>query len=232
VVVSIGTSGTVFASPHARRRRVGRVAGFADATGRFLPLVCTLNAARVLDAAARCSALTLDALAELALSAPAGRDGLVAGPVPGGERTPNRPNATGALHACDWRRRPRRTWPGPRSKACSAHSPMASTPDGDRRDGCADRAQSAAAHGRRRSGRSPRDLRSPGAGAGTGGVRPPTARPRQAAWVALGSADPPDWTVDGHATFEADPTPAVREAYARARELVSERAGAGLVTGA
>ena len=35
-----------------RRRRTtsaGAVAGFADATGRFLPLVCTLNAAQVLD---------------------------------------------------------------------------------------------------------------------------------------------------------------------------------------
>ena len=30
----------------------GYVAGFADATGRYLPLVCTLNAARVLDATA------------------------------------------------------------------------------------------------------------------------------------------------------------------------------------
>ncbi len=36
-----------------RTTRAGTVAGFADATGRFLPLVCTLNAARVLDATAR-----------------------------------------------------------------------------------------------------------------------------------------------------------------------------------
>ncbi len=47
VVVSLGTSGTAFAiadSPTADPS--GQVAGFADATGRFLPLVCTLNAAR------------------------------------------------------------------------------------------------------------------------------------------------------------------------------------------
>ena len=53
VVVSIGTSGTVFAvSGTPTADATGIVAGFADATGRFLPLVCTLNAARVLDAAA------------------------------------------------------------------------------------------------------------------------------------------------------------------------------------
>ena len=54
VVVSLGTSGTVFAvSERPSADPAGEVAGFADATGRFLPLVCTLNAARVLDAAAR-----------------------------------------------------------------------------------------------------------------------------------------------------------------------------------
>ena len=47
VVISIGTSGTVFAvAQHPTADPSGFVAGFADATGRFLPLVCTLNAAR------------------------------------------------------------------------------------------------------------------------------------------------------------------------------------------
>ena len=53
-VISAGTSGTAFAvceSPTADPS--GEVAGFADATGRFLPLVCTLNAAKVVDAVAR-----------------------------------------------------------------------------------------------------------------------------------------------------------------------------------
>ena len=49
------------------------VAGFADATGRFLPLVATLNAARVLDAASELLAVDHDGLAELALAAPAWR---------------------------------------------------------------------------------------------------------------------------------------------------------------
>ena len=50
VIVSVGTSGTVFASSDVLMPdSSGTVAGFADATGRYLPLVCTLNAARVLD---------------------------------------------------------------------------------------------------------------------------------------------------------------------------------------
>ena len=52
--ISIGTSGTVL--PPATgpcRDPTGAVAGFADATGRFLPLVCTLNAALVTEAIGR-----------------------------------------------------------------------------------------------------------------------------------------------------------------------------------
>nr|MBP7897985.1 xylulose kinase [Candidatus Planktophila sp.] len=52
VVISLGTSGTAFAvSTTSTHDSSGAVAGFADASGRFLPLVCTLNAARIFDAA-------------------------------------------------------------------------------------------------------------------------------------------------------------------------------------
>ena len=99
VVVSIGTSGTVFACSDAPTADpTGAVAGFADATGRHLPLVCTLNAARVLDAAAALLGVSLGELSRLALSAPAGADGLTLIPYLEGERTPNRPDATGTLH--------------------------------------------------------------------------------------------------------------------------------------
>jgi len=97
-VVSLGTSGTAFVRSNVSARDVsGAVAGFADATGAFLPLVCTLNAARVLDAA--CAVLRVDhqTLSELALSAPAGADGLVVVPYLAGERTPNLPLATGSV---------------------------------------------------------------------------------------------------------------------------------------
>jgi xylulokinase len=99
VVVSLGTSGTAYArSAVPSADPSGLVAGFAAATGDHLPLVCTLNAARVLDAAARLLGVDHAALDRLALRAPAGADGLVVVPYLEGERTPNLPDATGAVH--------------------------------------------------------------------------------------------------------------------------------------
>lgn len=98
VVVSIGTSGTVFAVSEQRTiDPTGTVAGFADCTGRFLPLVATLNAARVLDAIARLLGVDHDELSRLALAAPAGASGLTLIPYFEGERTPNLPDATASL---------------------------------------------------------------------------------------------------------------------------------------
>jgi xylulokinase len=99
VVVSIGTSGVVSTvADQPVHDSAGFVAGFADATGRYLPLVCTLNAARVLDAAAALLRVDHDELSRLALSATPGSDGVVLVPYLDGERTPNRPNASGAVH--------------------------------------------------------------------------------------------------------------------------------------
>ena len=98
VVVSLGTSGTVFAvagKPTADPS--GIVAGFADATGRFLPLVCTLNAARVIGAALRMAGADLPDLDRLALSVD-DTSGLTLLPFLDGERTPPLPEATGLLH--------------------------------------------------------------------------------------------------------------------------------------
>jgi xylulokinase len=98
VAVSLGTSGTVFAATDVAVGDVtGTVAGFADATGGFLPLVCTLNAARVLDAIAGLLGVNHDELAELALAAEPGAGGAVLVPYFEGERTPNLPDATATL---------------------------------------------------------------------------------------------------------------------------------------
>ncbi len=98
VVISLGTSGTAFAvSDTPTHDSTGAVAGFADATGRFLPLVCTLNAARILDAATRILGKTHDEVGALALSSVAGAHGLTLLPYFEGERTPNRPDATGVF---------------------------------------------------------------------------------------------------------------------------------------
>jgi xylulokinase len=98
VVVSLGTSGTAF-GVHGQPTAdpTGTVAGFADATGRYLPLVCTLNAARVLTATATLLGTDLAGLDRLALAGPLGADGLVLLPYLEGERTPNLPDASGTL---------------------------------------------------------------------------------------------------------------------------------------
>jgi xylulokinase len=97
-VVSLGTSGVVSAvgeaAPHDPE---GIVAGFADATGRQLPLVCTLNGAPVLAAVTTMLGVDFDELDRLALSAPAGAEGLTLVPYFEGERSPNLPDAAGAL---------------------------------------------------------------------------------------------------------------------------------------
>ena len=98
VVISLGTSGTAFAvSDTPTHDSSGAVAGFADATGRFLPLVCTLNAARILDAATRILGVSHNDVGELALTSIPGAHGLTLLPYFEGERTPNRPNATGTF---------------------------------------------------------------------------------------------------------------------------------------
>ena len=75
----------------------GAVAGFADAAGRHLPLVCTLNATKVTDAVAGLLGVDHAGLDELALAAPPGAGGLTLLPYLDGERTPDRPAATGVL---------------------------------------------------------------------------------------------------------------------------------------
>ncbi|MDR1710800.1 MAG: xylulokinase [Propionibacteriaceae bacterium] len=98
VAVSLGTSGTVFAATGSRTRELtGTVCGFADATGGFLPLVCTYNAARILDAMARVLGVDHDELGMLALAARPGAGGVVLVPYFEGERTPNLPDATATL---------------------------------------------------------------------------------------------------------------------------------------
>jgi xylulokinase len=98
VVISLGTSGTAFAvSTTPTHDSSGAVAGFADATGRFLPLVCTLNAARIFDAATSILGKSHDEVGALALSSAPGAHGLSLLPYFEGERTPNRPDATGVF---------------------------------------------------------------------------------------------------------------------------------------
>jgi xylulokinase len=98
LALSFGTSGTAFtvtSDPSADP--TGVVAGFADATGRHLPLVCTMNATKVTDAVMRLLGVDVARFDQLVLEASPGAGGLVLVPYLDGERTPNRPDATGVL---------------------------------------------------------------------------------------------------------------------------------------
>jgi xylulokinase len=224
VVCSVGTSGVVsIVSEVPAADPTGAVAGFADATGRYLPLVATLNAARVLDATARLLGVDLDGLSRLALSAPPGAGGLVLVPYLEGERTPDRPTSTGAVHGLTL------------ATATPAHLARAAVEG--LLCGLADGLDAV-----RATGAEVRRVLLVGGGARSAAVRaiapavlgvpvlvPPPGEyvadgaARQAAWVLSGDAEPPAWPRPGTERHEADPTPAVRERYAEVRDLTADR---------
>jgi xylulokinase len=92
VSVSLGTSGVAAAiSEQPVYDLSGSVSGFADCTGHFLPLACTINASRILDAARAMLDVDYDELTKLALDSHPGAggmtlvpyfDGGIADPVP------------------------------------------------------------------------------------------------------------------------------------------------------
>ncbi|MEJ6760976.1 MAG: xylulokinase [Candidatus Planktophila sp.] len=98
LVISLGTSGTAFAVTGSSTHDAwGAVAGFADATGNFLPLACTLNAAKVFDSVTKILDISFDEFSKIALDAKPGADGITFLPHFDGERTPNKPEALGNI---------------------------------------------------------------------------------------------------------------------------------------
>jgi xylulokinase len=119
VVVSIGTSGTVFTSaPSPMPDPTGAVAGFADAAGGHLPLLAMLNSARVMAATASMLGVDLAKLDALALAAGSDAGGLTFLPYLDGERSPNLPHASGSLAGLTRSNMTRRTSPAPPCWAC------------------------------------------------------------------------------------------------------------------
>jgi xylulokinase len=96
VTVSLGTSGTIYAcSDKPVIDPQGEVAAFCDSTGRWLPLVCTMNVTVATEMVRNRFNLSHEQLSAAAASVPAGVDGLLLIPFFEGERTPNVPDGTG-----------------------------------------------------------------------------------------------------------------------------------------
>ncbi|WP_020502587.1 xylulokinase [Sciscionella marina] len=221
VVVSVGTSGTVFAvGSEPSGDPGGFVAGFADAAGGYLPLVCTLNAARVLDATAGLLRADRAEFDELALGAEPGAGGMTLLPYLDGERTPNRPDASGMFAGLTTANA------GPGNLARAAVEGMLC--------GLADGIEPL-----REQGITPERLLLIGGGAASEAVRRiapsvfglPVTVPRPAQYVALGAARQAAWTLSGAecppqwdvrepaATFTGKSESVIRENYARIKNL-------------
>jgi xylulokinase len=96
VTVSLGTSGTIYAcSSHPVIDPRGEVAAFCDSSGKWLPLVCTMNVTVATEMVREQFKLSHGDLSKAAASVPAGNDGLMLIPFFEGERTPNAPDGTG-----------------------------------------------------------------------------------------------------------------------------------------
>jgi xylulokinase len=219
VVISIGTSGTAFAvSEVPAADPSGAVAGFADATGRFLPLVCTINAGLVLSATADLLRVSLDELSGLALEAPSGAGGLTLLPYFDGERTPDRPEATGVLRGLTTRNAT-----APNLARATVEAVVASL---------AEAAALLAA-----GGAQPSRVLLTGGGArseavcrlapGIFGAPVTVPEPeeyvalgaaRQAAWALSGAAAPPDWPARPATEYTGEPQAAVRRRHAALRD--------------
>ena len=215
--VSLGTSGVVAAvSATPTHDASGLVTGFADATGAFLPLACTLNGARVLDAAKRVLGVTYDEFDALALSAAPGAGGLVHVPYLEGERTPNLPGATGVLTGMTLASLTPANYA--RASVEGLLCLMGACLDAVRAQGVAIEAVSLVGGGVRWA--SARQLAP--AVLGVPVDVPPAdeyvavGAARQAAWALAGGEEPPAWEIAGVEHLTAAPAPEVRAAYDRA----------------
>jgi xylulokinase len=224
VVLSIGTSGVACAvAEEPVGDATGAVAGFADATGRYLPLVATLNAARVLDAAARMLAVSHAELSVLALSAPAGAGGLVLVPYLEGERTPNKPDATGAVHGL----RLETASPAYLARA-AVEGMLCGLADGlDAVRALGTPVERVVMVGGAARSQAVQEIASAVLGLPVTVPQPgeyvARGAARQAAWALAGTAEPPEWPLADVAETSVEPTPHVRERYASVRDLTATR---------
>lgn len=219
VSVSIGTSGVCAMVSDARPGDAsGTVTGFADATGRFLPMTTTINASRILEAGRALLGVSHEEMAELALASEPGARGVTLLPYFDGERTPNRPHARATLtgmSSSTTREDVARAYV--EGLLCSLADGITSLEE--------------------RTGTAARRITLIGGGARSRAVqqlapaifgREVTIAPdgeyvalgaaRQAAWALAGTEEPPAWEISGSRVVTADATPQVLEAYRELKE--------------
>lgn len=218
VSISLGTSGVAAAiSPVPAYDMTASVTGFADCTGHWLPLACTINGSRISDAGRAALGVDYDELAELAAAAEPGAGGITLVPYFDGERTPNRPDATAALYGMTLAntRRENIARAFVEGLLCS------------QRD-CLELVKGLGVDVKR--------ILLIGGGTKFAAVRalapailgmdvelPETdeyvaiGAARQAAWVLSGETEPPTWPVKVETTLTGEPTPQVYEQYVRWR---------------
>lgn len=218
VSVSLGTSGVAAAiSENPTYDLTGAVSGFADCTGHYLPLACTINGSRILDAGRAALGVDYEGLAQLAFASEPGAGGITLVPYFDGERTPNRPDATATLSGMTLANTTRENM-----ARAFVEGLLCSQRD------CLELIRSLGAEISRilliGGGAKSEAIRTLAPSVfGMDVTRPTTdeyvaiGAARQAAWVLSGETEPPAWqlTIDGVETGE--PTEAVYEAYAKAR---------------
>lgn len=219
VSVSIGTSGVCAMVSDSRPGDAsGAVTGFADATGRFLPMATTINASRILEAGRALLGVDHEELSRLALASTPGANGVTLLPYFDGERTPNRPDARATLtgmSTATTREDVARAYV--EGLLCSLADGISALED--------------------RTGTVPARIALIGGAARSEAIqqlapaifgREVTIAPegeyvalgaaRQAAWALAGSAEPPAWAISGSRTVGGEPTPEVLEAYRALKE--------------
>lgn len=217
VSVSIGTSGVCAMVSDTRPGDAsGTVTGFADATGRFLPMTTTINAARILETGRALLGVDHEEMARLALAGVPGAHGLTLLPYFDGERTPNRPEATATMTGL--------TTATTREDLARAHveALLCSLADGiaalEEVTGVP--AARITLIGGAARNEAVRSLAPAVIGRevtiAPDGEYVALGAARQAAWALAGTAEPPAWEIAGAQVVEAEATPEVLEAY---REL-------------
>ena len=222
IAVSVGTSGTAYAVttvPSADPS--GAIAGFADATGRFLPLVCTINAGLVLDSVAGLLGTDIDGLSARALAAAPGAGGITLLPYFDGERTPVRPEATGVLQGLTTRNAtPENLARAAVEAVLASLATVAGLLHGDGGrpgrvllvgGGARSEAVRAAAPG---IFDAPVDVPEPGEYVALGAAR-------QAAWALAGTPEPPPWPRRPARRYEAPGQPGIRERFTALRDATA-----------